>query len=371
MIKLRKMKRISIYATGDRNAVSRYRIWQYYDYIPDTKIDAHVKYSPFLYKRYAPIGQQNLVIKSIAWINMAFRVMWFLLIDLFKRPDVIVVQRELVKKKAPWIVNLLFKLNVKIGSKVIWDFDDHILEMKEITMKDFSILSRYSSHITVTHKFLKSLVEEKYQDKVILLHTTDGEMYQTFEKEKVDITNKRINTLKKELIVAWVATRGNIPFLQMVVPWLDNAAKALLNKGINLRLKVICNAELTAETSYLRIENIKWSKDNALNGLLGAHVGILPLRDTALAKGKGGFKLIQYMSVGLPCISSNVGFNKDIIRDSFGFLATNEEEWVEAILKLSDSVVWSKYSEAAFDCWNREYSYSDNLNRIINLVNEN
>ena len=75
MIKLRKMHRISIYATGGRNADSRYRIWQYYDYIPDTKIDAHVKYSPFLYKRYASIGQQNLVIKSIVWINMAFRVM--------------------------------------------------------------------------------------------------------------------------------------------------------------------------------------------------------------------------------------------------------------------------------------------------------
>ena len=363
------MKRISIYATGDRNAVSRYRIWQYYDHIPNTKIDAHVKYSPFLYRRYAPIGQQNLIIKLIAWINMCFRVTRFLLIDLFKRPDIIVVQRELVKKKAPWITNILFKLNVKKGSKVIWDFDDHILEMRETTIRDFSILSKYSDHITVTHEYLKSLLEDKYKNKVILLHTTDGEMYQIYEDSKVDITTKRLNALENEMVVAWVATSGNIPFLQMVVPWLDEAAKKLSNKGIRMRLKVICNAELIAETSYMQIENIKWSKHNALNGLLNAHVGIMPLKDTAMAKGKGGFKLIQYMSVGLPCISSNVGFNKDIVGESLGFLASNKNEWVEALLKLSDPFVWKEYSEASFDCWNRDYSYCDNLNKIINLVN--
>lgn len=365
------MKRISIYATGGRNAVSRYRIWQYYDHIPDTKIDAHVKYSPYLYKRYAPIGQQKLVIKLIAWMNMCFRVTWFLLIDLFKRPDIIVVQRELVKKNTPWIANLLFRMNVKAGTKVIWDFDDHILEMKETTYRDFSILSKYSDHITVTHEYLKSLVEDKYGNKVILLHTTDGEMYQIFEDRKEEITAKRLKALENEMVVAWVATSGNIPFLQLVVPWLDEAAKNLSNKGIKMRLKVICNAELTAETSYMQIENIKWSQDNALNGLLNAHVGIMPLKDTAMAKGKGGFKLIQYMSVGLPCISSNVGFNKDIVGVSFGFLASNGQEWVDALVKLSDPLIWTKYSESAFNCWNRKYSYSDNLKKIINIVNNN
>lgn len=364
------MKKITIYANGRRQDVARYRIWQYYDHIPDTKVYGHCKYSPCLLEKYGPIGRQNLLIKAAAWINMCFRVAGFLVLDLLRRPDYIVVQKELVKKWTPAIVNLLLVWNARLGSRVIWDFDDNILANHETSRRDFALLSKYSYRITVTHDFLKDMIDRKYQAKAILLPTTDGEMYGYYQAHAAEITAKREMTLRSEVIVAWVATFSNMPYLEMAVPYLDAAAGALRKEGKGMRLKVICNAELHAQTSSLIVENIKWSKEAQTRGLLEAHVGIMPLVDNEFTRGKGGFKLVQYMSVGLPCVASNVGFNKEFIDSSFGFLVTTSQEWIDAFVRLGTNIAyWSGCSKAAFKHWTANFSYNKNLKTITSLIN--
>ena len=47
------------------------------------------------------------------------------------------------------------------------------------------------------------------------------------------------------------------------------------------------------------------------------------------------FKLIQYLSLGIPVVASPVGVNKKIVDQGVnGFLCDNEIEWKEALLKL-------------------------------------
>lgn len=364
------MKKITIYANGRRKDVARYRIWQYYDHIPDTKVYGHCKYSPHLLEKYGPIGRQNLLIKTAAWINMCFRVACFLFLDLLRRPDYIVVQKEIVKKRTPAIVNLLLVWNVRLSSRMIWDFDDNILANHETSRRNFALLSKYSYRITVTHDFLKGMIDKKYQDKVILLPTTDGEMYGYYQAHATEITAQRERTLGSEVVVVWIATFSNMPYLETVVPYLDAAARALKKEGKAMRLKVICNAELHAQTTSLIVENIKWSKEAQIRGLLEAHVGIMPLIDNEFTRGKGGFKLVQYMSVGLPCIASNVGFNKEFIDGSFGFLATTSREWVDAFIKLGTNIpFWHDCSKAAFKHWTANFSYTKNLKTIASLIN--
>ena len=67
-------------------------------------------------------------------------------------------------------------------------------------------------------------------------------------------------------------------------------------------------------------------------------IGIMPLPDNEWTRGKGGYKLLQYMAVGVPCVASPVGINKELIRDGEnGFLATTEEEWYEKLSLLIDN----------------------------------
>jgi len=60
-------------------------------------------------------------------------------------------------------------------------------------------------------------------------------------------------------------------------------------------------------------------------------------------KGKTGFKTIQYMSVGIPCVVSSLGSNREIVKNGVnGFLATSDEEWIEKISLLIEKPVLRK-----------------------------
>ncbi|RYD26326.1 MAG: glycosyltransferase, partial [Lysobacteraceae bacterium] len=64
-------------------------------------------------------------------------------------------------------------------------------------------------------------------------------------------------------------------------------------------------------------------------------IGIMPLPDERWARGKCGYKLIQYMACGLPTIASPVGVNADIVvAGETGFLARDATEWVAALERL-------------------------------------
>jgi glycosyltransferase involved in cell wall biosynthesis len=61
-------------------------------------------------------------------------------------------------------------------------------------------------------------------------------------------------------------------------------------------------------------------------------VGIMPLEDTELARGKCSFKMLQYMASGVPCIVSPVGMNAEIMAQAeVGFAARNSEDWIDAL----------------------------------------
>ena len=89
----------------------------------------------------------------------------------------------------------------------------------------------------------------------------------------------------------------------------------------------------------------------------------MPLPDDKFTRGKGGFKLVQYMSIGLPCIASNVGYNSKIVSRGAGFLISDDRlnEWIAAIVRMSDIGFWSSASKIAFNEWNLRFSFQNQL----------
>ena len=356
------MKNLSVYATGDRHSISFYRIWQYVDKLNNTKVIEHSMNAKFLLKRFYPIGTRPIHIKIFAWICMCLKVLWSLVSDLWKRPDLILVQREFVKKRTPKLFRFFINIHISRGAKIIWDIDDNILSMREINKSDFLYLAKKSSCILVTHDYLKSLIPEPYREKVFIVRTTDGDMYKSFKKNMQEITERRKNTLEKTINLIWVATSVNIPYLEAVTPFLDASAKKIQeNSGRKLILNVVCNQPLKKRTQYLQIRNVQWTRERAVDEMKKSHIGIMPLLDSDIAKGKGGFKLVQYMSIGLPCIASDVGFNQVVVKENFGFLAKNEQDWTNAIAKLGNINFWESCSKNAFLHWNENFSFEKNL----------
>lgn len=363
---MKKEKRISIYVRNkDITPSSYYRVIQYsqkfngkvttHDIAPRKIYTAHLNaINDSKYKK--------IVIGILYYISMLFRAMFYLTIDAIKRPNYVVVSKTFCPKYSPWALLWLIKM-VSTRTKFIWDFDDYIFESGEISANQAKILEKNSKYIVVTNEFLRSKINHKFQDKVVILPTTDGD-FQNFNEN--DLLNKRKITFDKEIRIVWVATAVNIPNLLKVVAALDEAAEILSCKyQKKLVLVVVCNIEVNIKVQHLNIINIKWTREKAKDEILNAHIGIMPLLLNDYSLGKGGFKLVQYISTGLPVIASKVGFNEYVVNDRCGILVEDNisiDGWIDSIIELSISFeTWSKYSLEAYKRWKDEFSYDYNL----------
>ncbi len=64
-------------------------------------------------------------------------------------------------------------------------------------------------------------------------------------------------------------------------------------------------------------------------------IGVMPLPDTEWSRGKCALKLLQYMSSGVPAISSSRGSATEIVADGDnGFLADSHDQWVRRLKEL-------------------------------------
>ena len=362
------MKRVSVYVKGDRNSTAYYRIYQYIDNIAGVDSTYRMMMSPRVHNRYMPISKQPIWVKVLVYLHIYLRMLLALLRDTISSTDVVVIHRRVISRFMPWSYRALLRLIKCRGAKIVWDFDDNILESGEVSKSTFEFYSEISDVIIVTHDFLKDMVSSEFQSKVHIMPTTDGDMYQSFVQGDVNAT--RLASIDSKLKLVWVATSSNLCYLSGIMAELDAVAEQLSLRGTALTLQVVCNEPINYSCKHLQVENIKWTRDVAIDSMKRGHIGLMPLSDNAFTKGKGGFKLVQYMSIGLPCIGSNVGYNAYVLSDDAGLLVDERFGWQEAILKLSDRDVWAQYSINAYNKWQRDFSYVDNLKQWQTIVAE-
>ena len=355
--------RVSAYVKGDADTPDYYRIHQYLNSIGGLNVNYHLMLPARLYHKYVPIREHHILIVVVLFLFVYIRTVLALAKDVLMPPDVLVVNRRIMPNRAFFPVWPLLSLIGRNGrTTIIWDFDDDIVRLGECSEHDFQKMSVCAAHIIVTHEHLASLVDASCQSKIIILPTTDGDMYRIVQKEQMK--TERLQTLKDNVILVWVATSLNLPFLESAIGQLDQAAETVSNqKGKTLILKVVCNAPLKHQCRHLKVENIKWTRDVAIESMCKAHIGIMPLLNTEIAHGKGGFKLVQYLSVGLPCIATDIGYNHKVVNASCGQLIPPDSPgfWTEAIMRLSDKDTWLRSSECAFRTWEENFSFEKNL----------
>ncbi|EXM40869.1 glycosyl transferase family 1 [Ruminococcus albus SY3] len=355
------MKKISVYTRGFTHAASYYRILQYTEKIKDAKVTNRFTVTDKMFRKYS--NSPTLICKIQYHLMIFFRNFRNFAADMIAKPDIVVISRAAVPKVCVFPISLMYEHILK-NSKVIWDFDDDIFGINEITKAEARLLQKHSDRIIVTSEYLKNKLIPRCKEITAFLPTTDGDLP---VKDKDTVNREREASYGEKVNILWVGSSSGLKHIRNVVPALDKAAKAVKEKtGKTVTLTVICNLPLESETKYLKIENILWARDIVPAEMLKAHIGIMPLLNIKRSLGKGGFKLVQYMATGLPSIASDVGFNSNVVvNNETGILVDDKEDtdgWADAVMQLSvDIDKWKNFSRASMEKWEENFSFDRNM----------
>jgi len=273
------------------------------------------------------------------------------------RYDIIFIQREAFMTGTTYFE----KRFSRSRAKVIFDFDDSIW-MQNVSeanrffsfAKDAAKTSRIiamSDMIFAGNPYLADYSKAFNNNVKVVPTTIDTNEYQRLQLPRED----------NKICIGWSGSMTTIQHFKFAVPAL---LKIKQKYGDKIKIKAI--GDVGYRNDELNVISKNWSKQDELKDLSSFDIGIMPLPDDEWAKGKCGLKGLQYMALEIPTIMSPVGVNSEIIQSGVnGFLATTDDEYVNAISKLIEDeelrrkmgsegrrTVLEKYSKQA---WERQY----------------
>jgi glycosyltransferase involved in cell wall biosynthesis len=132
-------------------------------------------------------------------------------------------------------------------------------------------------------------------------------------------------------VVGWIGTPETAPYLRGLAPALEAAARRT-----PLALRVV-GAEPFA-LQGMAVHARPWREAEEVDDLHAMDIGVMPLAADEWSRGKCSLKLLQYMSAGVPAVTSALGSAPDIVRDGEnGFFARSDDEWRDRLVALATS----------------------------------
>lgn len=129
-------------------------------------------------------------------------------------------------------------------------------------------------------------------------------------------------------VIGWIGSPTTSAYLEPIAP--------LLRRIVEEKLARVRIVGAAADAGLARhFECVDWSEEQELADLQSFDIGIMPLDDSIFARGKCGYKLIQYMACGTATVASPVGVNATIVRDGeTGLHAASLGQWDYALRHL-------------------------------------
>lgn len=142
-------------------------------------------------------------------------------------------------------------------------------------------------------------------------------------------------------VLGWIGSHSTARYLEAIVP----ALWQLHDEGVRFRLRIIGAGE------DMRLgfpaEQVPWSLSREVELFRELDIGLAPLPDDEWARGKCAFKQVQYLSVGVPCVTSPVGAAGRLVDEGLALGASDVREWVRCISELiSDKSERARLSQA-------------------------
>ena len=347
---------VTAFAKYDREAAStRQRMLQYLPWLDRAGI--HVTVHPLLDDAYVRSLASGAAASKTAIARAYARRMTQLLHA--KDADLIWVYAELF----PWLPAAFEKLVFRSRTPLLYDYDDAFFVSYDDHPRAFlrgvlggklDTLIGGATAVCAGNAYLRDHAARLNPDAIILPTVVDTDRYRPAEKPTA-----------VPLVIGWIGSPTTWQFVRPYLPLL-----AELCRTRDVRFSAVGAGAAAEADRFDGLTFTPWSEAGEIAAVQAMDIGIMPLPDEPWARGKSGYKLVQYMACGLPLVASPVGVNGAIVEDGIcGLLATDLAQWKTALDRLiGDPALRAAMGQAGRARAVAYYSLQSQAPRLIDVM---
>ena len=315
--------RVAAFTKYDREAAStRQRVMQYLPHFADAGI--HVDVHPLLDDAYVRSLASGAATSKTA-IAAAYARRLRQLRGL-RSVDLIWVYAELF----PWLPASFEGLAFRPGKPLVYDFDDAFFHpyddhssalVRSALGGKLKPLIGGAAAVCAGNDYLKDYADTAGAKAIVLPTVVDIDQYRPATRRP-----------HGPLTIGWIGSPSTWGFVRPLLPML-----AALCRERHVAFSVVGAGAAAEADRFDGLTFTPWSEAGEIAAVQAMDIGLMPLPDEPWARGKSGYKLVQYMACGLPVVASPVGANATIVREGeTGLLATDPGQWRAALSRLID-----------------------------------
>jgi glycosyltransferase involved in cell wall biosynthesis len=235
-----------------------------------------------------------------------------------------IVGRTLIYKQAtPFGRGRLEAALLQRASVGLFDFDDaihlqttgrldHVFPPRAKTIR----IVKCADRVIAGNATLADWASQYAKDVVVIPSCVETGLYET----------KTNYAVGDRPIIGWIGSKSTEGYLDLIQrPLLE------IHRRTGARLVLIGASKGYRGDLEVMIDRVPWSEENQAVLLKSMDVGVMPLANNPYERGKCAYKLLQYGAAGVPAIGSPVGVNGDVLAGSGGWMASSQDEWLEAL----------------------------------------
>ncbi len=344
---------------------SRLRVYQYLPYLQQYGIEAEVRPAlpdPWFTRSYYSSSKMVHLIQYGAETLGSFMRLYE-----SRRFDVVVIQKGILTTSARgwdqffnWAnPNLIFDLDDAVYGTPPVEFQSPLFRFFQDRQQTMKISSRARA-VIAGNAYLRELALQYNRNVVVIPTPVDANRFCPQRKKPKGPGD--------EIVIGWIGVEAVLPYLRLLEKVLQEIAR-----HFPIRLKLITRIGKRPFTiPGVRVQLVPWSYESEVGEMGEFDIGLMPLKEDKWARGKCGLKLLQYMAMGIPSVSSRYGINPEIVEEGEdGFLAREPEEWIEKLSALiSDRPLRERMGEAARKKVVEKYSLETMAPRLAAVVRE-
>jgi glycosyltransferase involved in cell wall biosynthesis len=344
------MKALFYLLDGDTNASSYHRALQYFPLLRKHGIEptASRPGPSFAYDRLMERGRPGLAARfGFYSLFLACRML-----DVARagRFDVVVVQRDLFPFGPPLLERALWRRNPRL----VYDTDDATYVRPSFTPDTpFQRLRRFDKVVDVVgHARWVSAATEPIAAWARAFNKRVSVVPMAVDLAVYDAVRRPMRESGGRLVLGWAGTAGGVRYLNALAPVLQRLASER-----SILVRVVSGGYTRVDLPGVPLDARPWRADDQLAVLGSFDVGLVPLDDSPFERAKFPFKLLQYLALGVPAVSSRVGEAATVLQnDANGLLAGSAEEWHAALSRLAtDAALRRRLGEAGHDTVAQHY----------------